>query len=1090
MAAFIKWKAIPMNLIRSTMRKLAWIVGILVILVLAAHFLLPFVVNTSSLRARILSIAADQVGGQADFQVLKPALLPLPHAIVFQGRIHRPGALDMRFAKGVVYFQFWPLLHGRLKIGRLIVVDPDIVVQGVPEHLYPALPAPDRSSPSMDLQTIETITKATASLSPLAIRIKNGRLTLNRPARGDITFDNIRLVAKVTDKNLTLRVSGRSDLMGTFKFGGKLKFDGLVGNGQVQFIGLDTAHLTSLGLVPPMAPIPAMTMDLKMNFEMQGLDTINCGLQAQAPQVIIINGLRRLTVQDMFLKGDGRWTPKQFQLSVQQLQAAAPAIRLSGTAAWFAGNPQAWIPSKVHVEAIDLDIPSIRTAALKLTGDVKPVQKLFEIVQGGKMPELMVTISGMGSLGAKTEPEVNIRGKLSDGRIVLPHDMLRLEHVSGQVVMAQGRLVAKNARARLGNSLAHDGTLTFGILDGTGAFNLDTAIDVDLSELPATLKSIANSRKLAGLLDRIPSVSGRATGRLRLGDNLDHLTTKVSTTGRIKALDAALDISGTIEVPPSGGPFFGLSLDGPLGPQTVAWFGTFSGVAADWLPNAPIRINRVRITQDPSGGFGLDGKFSMVDSLQVKAALRVGPDKILTGKFHLKDAVSDAVIDYRGSREGNDWQAGFAGDLRKSTADKILRHNGLILGQLNGNLQVRFRAGAPEYNAVLGHLDFRQINCPADYPMPLRLLSGSIAGNGQRVDLSSVGFQWMDSTGQLSGNGTFTAEALNLDLTVSMDNLDADKLARLFDTEKKASGVPEPKTRPALPIIGTVRVATGQMTLKDYRFAPLRAVVAFGEGQTLVDLTEAGICGINIPGQIRFAPGGVRLALNPHAAGSVIQDTDQCLAQASITERMQGTLKLDGSIESHGTTGKEVIHNLEGRLDVQISDGRVYNVGAAGFFTNLLAFISVNQLIEGGLPDLRRNDFRYKSLVCKFRLKEGVLHIEEGALKSNSVNIVASGDYGMAESKMNLVLLVSPLTTVDWVVERIPVIGHILQGTLVAVPVGVEGPAANPTVVPLSPTAVGSRLAGILKRTIKTPFRILSPLLKSKPSKDPGGNSN
>ena len=112
------------------------------------------------------------------------------------------------------------------------------------------------------------------------------------------------------------------------------------------------------------------------------------------------------------------------------------------------------------------------------------------------------------------------------------------------------------------------------------------------------------------------------------------------------------------------------------------------------------------------------------------------------------------------------------------------------------------------------------------------------------------------------------------------------------------------------------------------------------------------------------------------------------------------------------------------------------------------------------------------------------MHIEEGVLRSNSVNIVASGDYGMATKKINLVLLVSPLTTVDWIVERIPLLGNILQGTLVAIPVGVKGPAADPTVVPLSPTAVGSRLGGILKRTLKTPFRILSPLLEEKPSSD------
>jgi hypothetical protein len=116
--------------------------------------------------------------------------------------------------------------------------------------------------------------------------------------------------------------------------------------------------------------------------------------------------------------------------------------------------------------------------------------------------------------------------------------------------------------------------------------------------------------------------------------------------------------------------------------------------------------------------------------------------------------------------------------------------------------------------------------------------------------------------------------------------------------------------------------------------------------------------------------------------------------------------------------------------------------------------------------------------------KEGIMSIEEGVLKSNAVNIVAGGDYSLTDKEMNLVLLISPLTTVDWIIERVPLLGNILQGTLVAVPVGVKGPAADPRVVPLSPKAVGSRLGGILKRTLKTPFRILSPLLKDKPSKD------
>jgi hypothetical protein len=57
---------------------------------------------------------------------------------------------------------------------------------------------------------------------------------------------------------------------------------------------------------------------------------------------------------------------------------------------------------------------------------------------------------------------------------------------------------------------------------------------------------------------------------------------------------------------------------------------------------------------------------------------------------------------------------------------------------------------------------------------------------------------------------------------------------------------------------------------------------------------------------------------------------------------------------------------------------------------------------------------------------------------------------------------------------------------LVAIPVRIKGPRTDPKVLPLSPTAVGKRLGGILKRTLKTPVRIIEPLLKDDPGQDPG----
>jgi hypothetical protein len=83
-----------------------------------------------------------------------------------------------------------------------------------------------------------------------------------------------------------------------------------------------------------------------------------------------------------------------------------------------------------------------------------------------------------------------------------------------------------------------------------------------------------------------------------------------------------------------------------------------------------------------------------------------------------------------------------------------------------------------------------------------------------------------------------------------------------------------------------------------------------------------------------------------------------------------------------------------------------------------------------------------------------------------------------------MVVLVSPLTTVDWVVEHVPIIGTILQGTLVAVPVRVKGPAADPEILPMAPSAVGSRIVDIIERILKTPYRLVEPILPKQKQPD------
>jgi hypothetical protein len=66
---------------------------------------------------------------------------------------------------------------------------------------------------------------------------------------------------------------------------------------------------------------------------------------------------------------------------------------------------------------------------------------------------------------------------------------------------------------------------------------------------------------------------------------------------------------------------------------------------------------------------------------------------------------------------------------------------------------------------------------------------------------------------------------------------------------------------------------------------------------------------------------------------------------------------------------------------------------------------------------------------------------------------------------------------VDRIVKKIPLISSVLGGKLISIPFRAKGKLENPTVIPLSPTAVGSGVLGVLERTLKLPIKIIQPIL-------------
>jgi len=93
------------------------------------------------------------------------------------------------------------------------------------------------------------------------------------------------------------------------------------------------------------------------------------------------------------------------------------------------------------------------------------------------------------------------------------------------------------------------------------------------------------------------------------------------------------------------------------------------------------------------------------------------------------------------------------------------------------------------------------------------------------------------------------------------------------------------------------------------------------------------------------------------------------------------------------------------------------------------------------------------------------------------MKMVAEGTIDMSRGTIDVTLLAAPMKTVDKVVSRIPILGGVVGGSLLTIPVKVKGPLQDPSVTPLDPSEVGNGLLRVMTRIVKLPVRLLDPFL-------------
>ena len=471
--------------------------------VLGPIVLLPQFVDLDALKARMSTQVNARLDGALQTDRLEWAWLPLPHLSLRNTRFaSEETALVAPVAN--VYPDWWSLFRGKVRIGTVVLLNPDIRIKRFPTALSEP-PDPELAGLKIVIRN-GTLQVAANSQWPVlrskdfTMKALNGSVAVSLD---DIDFD---LSGKPAEGE-HLAVSGeyhREDASYRMKFSCR-NF-----NPHEIFYSFAQGKLT-----PADSPL-----NLTGSLEGQGLEKITGKIEGDAPCLLAFPKDKKILLNcgfvDLAFVKDG----DDLLLTLNEFELREPGLKLAGTVRRSAGGEAGAAPVwQIDLKGEDLDLTKIREAVLAMWGENKIANEVVKIVRGGTVGKASYSFRGTAA-DLEYVRNMHITAEDIDASIMIPEGELLLTNVKGKMRIEKGLLMVDGEEARMGNSRGKNGRLILGLPVDDFTFKLDVDLDADLAELPDVLRRLVAHQPFQTELAKFSDVSGRATGHLHLGDHL------------------------------------------------------------------------------------------------------------------------------------------------------------------------------------------------------------------------------------------------------------------------------------------------------------------------------------------------------------------------------------------------------------------------------------------------------------------------------------------------------------------------------------------------------------------------------------------
>ncbi|MCF8080663.1 MAG: AsmA-like C-terminal domain-containing protein [Desulfobacterales bacterium] len=537
---------------------------------------------------------------------------------------------------------------------------------------------------------------------------------------------------------------------------------------------------------------------------------------------------------------------------------------------------------------------------------------------------------------------------------------------------------------------------------------------------------------------------------------------------QIAFLDAALSGSGSLQGPPHAAERAELRLEGKIGPEADRWL-----LAQSRIPSAlTLQVHQVsdaRVQWIRDGALSVSGHLLLNRDTRVSVDLERGLERFDLKRLSIEDPDSKAEASFR--RTPSALEFTYNGRLSSTTVDGLIRNNDLLGGWIMGGLRARIDLDSPGASEIEGRLEVEKLTVPLEEGPRIRVAKASLYGEAHRLDVERLDIRIDDDPFEARGEVFRREGGFGVNGSISAARIDLNRWRQALFPEARQAGKEQPAAV-RIPVDGSVRIDAGTVLYEEYRFEEVSAEVQLFQDRTEVSLEKGKLCGISVPAEVTVFADSTALQVRPMVTDGQLAQASRCLLGDG--GQMEGRFSLNGSISGRGSA-EELIPSLSGNLNFSAREGRIRENAGFGILKQVLALVNVTEIFAGALPDFSRNGFRYNSIKASSEIEEGVLRFTEVVIDGRNMNLTAQGDVDLADRRLNMTVLVAPLKTVDRIVGKIPLVGDILEGTLISIPVRVRGTLDKPEVNFIPPSMVGKGLIGITERTLKLPLKLIYP---------------